>query len=105
MLKIKFYFIAGFLLTSLANYGQYTDVINSNRPGESMSAFSVGKTVIQAEMGLFGIQEKHDLLRYEANGFGTDLSVRYGAFFEPVYDRVWRLYGRARSVVQRLDAR
>jgi hypothetical protein len=23
---------------------QYTDVINSNRPGKSMSAFSVGKT-------------------------------------------------------------
>lgn len=82
MLKIKFFCITGFLLTSFTNYGQYTDVINSNRPGESMSAFSVGKTVFQAEMGLYGIQEKHDLSRYEANGFGTDLSLRYGAFFE-----------------------
>jgi hypothetical protein len=82
MLKVKFFFIVGFLLASLANYGQYTDVINSNRPGESMSAFSVGKTVFQAEMGVFGIQEKHNLSRYEANGFGTDLSLRYGAFFE-----------------------
>jgi hypothetical protein len=47
-----------------------------------MSAFSVGKTVIQAEVGLYGIREKHDLSRYEANGFGTELDVRYGAFFD-----------------------
>jgi hypothetical protein len=47
-----------------------------------MSAFSVGKTIIQAEVGLYGIREKHDLSRYEANGFGTELDVRYGAFFD-----------------------
>ena len=29
--------------------GQYTDVINSNKPGESFSAFSVGTDVIQVE--------------------------------------------------------
>lgn len=82
MLKIKSLFVVGFLLISTAQYAQYTDIINSNRPGESMSAFSVGKTVIQAEGGLYGIQEKHDLARYEANGFGMELDVRYGAFFD-----------------------
>ncbi|MGL2963361.1 transporter [Flavobacterium sp. RSB2_4_14] len=82
MFKIKSFFIVGFLMTSTMQYGQYTDIINSNRPGKSMSAFSVGKTVIQAEMGLYGISEEHDLERYEANGFGTELSVRYGAFFD-----------------------
>jgi len=71
-----------FLLMTAANYAQFTDVINSNRPGESMAAFSVGKTVIQAELGFYGFKEEHDLLGYEAIGGGTDLSVRYGAFFE-----------------------
>jgi len=61
---------------------QYTDVINSNRPGKSISAFSVGKTVIQAELGFYGINEKHDFLDYQAKGMGTDLSLRYGAFLE-----------------------
>ena len=70
------------MLISTTQYAQYTDIINSNRPGKSMSAFSVGKTVIQAEVGLYGIREKHDLSRYEANGFGTELDVRYGAFFD-----------------------
>lgn len=74
--------VAGFLMISATQYAQYTDIINSNRPGKSMSAFSVGKTVIQAEAGLYGVREKHNLLGYEANGFGTELDVRYGAFFD-----------------------
>ncbi|MEN2487469.1 transporter [Flavobacterium sp. B11] len=63
-------------------FAQYTDVINSNRPGETMSAYAVGKSVIQAEFGIYGIKEKHDLLDYDASGFGTDLTLRYGAFLE-----------------------
>jgi hypothetical protein len=63
-------------------FAQYTDVINSNRPGKSMSAFSVGETVFQAEAGFFGARERYDEARYEANGFGSDLSIRYGAFWE-----------------------
>ena len=82
MMNKKTFLSVCFLLISATQYGQYTDIINSNRPGESMSAFSVGKTVIQAEAGLYGIREKHDLLRYEANGFGTEIDVRYGAFFD-----------------------
>ena len=82
MQKVKRVLLVGFLMCTSFHYAQYTDVINSNRPGESMSAFSVGMTVIQAEAGFFGIQEKHDLARYEADGFGSDLSLRYGAFFE-----------------------
>ena len=82
MMNIKTFFLLGFILISTTQYAQYTDIINSNRPGKSMSAFSVGKTVIQAEVGLYGIRENHDLSRYEANGFGTELDVRYGAFFD-----------------------
>ena len=81
-MNIKTFLSVGFLLISATQYAQYTDIINSNRPGKSMSAFSVGKTVIQAEAGLYGIKEEHNLSRYEANGFGTELDVRYGAFFD-----------------------
>jgi hypothetical protein len=82
MMNLKTFLVTGFLIISTSQYAQYTDIINSNRPGKSMSAFSVGKTVIQAEVGLYGIREKHDLSRYEANGFGTELDLRYGAFFD-----------------------
>ncbi|AOW09697.1 transporter [Flavobacterium gilvum] len=82
MFKIKNLFFASLFLIPTLHYGQHTDEINSNRPGESMSAFAVGKTVFQVETGVFGIKEKHDLLRYTANGFGVDLELRYGAFLE-----------------------
>lgn len=82
MMNFKRFLSVAFLLITATQYAQYTDIINSNRPGKSMSAFSVGKTVIQAEAGLYAIREKHDLARYEANGFGTELDVRYGAFFD-----------------------
>jgi len=63
-------------------HAQFTDVINSNRPGESMAAFSVGKTVIQAELGFHTFRERHSDTNYDAEGIGSDLQVRYGAFFE-----------------------
>ncbi|AWI27272.1 transporter [Flavobacterium pallidum] len=61
---------------------QYTDVINSNRPGKSLSAFSVGKSVFQAEGGLSGFVEKHKLLATDTNGMDMDLSLRWGLFYE-----------------------
>ncbi|AWA30709.1 hypothetical protein HYN48_11770 [Flavobacterium magnum] len=61
---------------------QYTDVINSNRPGKSLSAFSVGKSVFQAEGGLSGFVEKHKLLATDTNGIDADLSLRWGLFYE-----------------------
>ncbi|MGE6355615.1 transporter [Flavobacterium sp. NPDC079362] len=82
MLKNKNLLIAAFCLVPQFFFAQYTDIINSNRPGETMSAYAVGKSVIQAELGVYGIKEKHDLLDYDASGFGTDLTLRYGAFLE-----------------------
>jgi hypothetical protein len=82
MLKIKNLLFAFLFLIPQFFFAQYTDVINSNRPGETMSAYAVGKSVIQGEIGVYGIKEKHDLLDYDATGFGTDLTVRYGAFLE-----------------------
>lgn len=66
------------LLFVVNSYGQYTDQINSNRPGRSVGAFSVGKNVYQLESGIYGIREKHEVLNYNANGFGLDLSARAG---------------------------
>jgi hypothetical protein len=73
--------IATILLASIAN-AQYTDEVNSNRPGKSMMAFSVGKSVIQTETGVNYITENHDKLNYNAKGYFTDLAVRYGFWKE-----------------------
>lgn len=82
MLKIKIVFIIAFVALPLINYGQHTDQINSNRPGETMSAFAVGKSVIQVETGIYGIKQNHSILNYDANGFGIDAVLRWGAFLE-----------------------
>jgi hypothetical protein len=82
MIKSKPILALFILMVSLTVNAQYTDQINSNRPGESMSAFSVGKSVIQVESGVYGIAQKHHLLNYVANGYGVDLTIRYGLFIE-----------------------
>ena len=66
----------------MAALAQYTDVINSNRPGLSVSAYAVGKSVIQLEAGLFYEQSDHELFNTESNIWGTDISLRYGLLFE-----------------------
>jgi len=82
MYKFKNLLVAAFLMIPLIHYGQHTDQINSNRPGETMSAYGVGKSVIQVESGIFGIKENHSILNYVANGFGIDMTLRYGMFLE-----------------------
>ena len=82
MFKINFVLTLTLLFIPLLNYAQYTDQINSNRPGETMSAFAVGKSVIQLETGVYGISQKHHLLNYVTNGYGIDATIRYGMFKE-----------------------
>jgi hypothetical protein len=82
MQKIKILLATVLLTIPSINYGQHTDQINSNRPGETMSAYSVGKSVIQIETGLYGIKQKHNLRNYDANGFGIDATLRWGLFME-----------------------
>lgn len=72
-----------FVLVSTQIYSQYTDVINSNRPGVSRSAFSVGTNVAQFEVGPYFINEKRSpVLQTETSGFGVDFAARYGLLFE-----------------------
>ncbi|MDN3666885.1 transporter [Algibacter miyuki] len=64
---------------------QYTDVINSNRPGTSRSAFSVGTNVAQFEVGPYLIEEERTpAVGYKVSGFGADFAVRYGLIWEPL---------------------
>lgn len=70
------------LLVTFLSYGQFTDQINSNRPGKSAGAFSVGKNVYQVESGLFYINDQHYLLDYKASGFGLDFTARAGLLRE-----------------------
>jgi hypothetical protein len=82
MYKIKIVVVAAFFMIPLMHYGQHTDQINSNRPGETMSAYAVGKSVIQVESGIYGIKEHHNILNYDANGLGIDMTLRWGLFME-----------------------
>ena len=82
MSTIKSTLLAAIFLIPMWHYGQHTDQINSNRPGETMSAFAVGKSVFQMETGIYGIKEKHELLNYENKGLGLDVMLRWGLFFE-----------------------
>ncbi|MCF7569068.1 transporter [Sabulilitoribacter arenilitoris] len=70
------------LVTTQA-FSQYTDVINSNRPGVSRSAFSVGTNVAQFEVGPYILKEKRTpATAFEVSGFGVDFAARYGLLWE-----------------------
>jgi hypothetical protein len=75
-------FLLLILLIYSASWAQFTDVINSNRPGQSMAAFSVGKTIIQTEMGLDMGRETYSKKDYKVGSQGGEIALRYGAIFE-----------------------
>lgn len=74
--------LAFLLLLPLTATAQYTDMINTNRPGVSQGAFSVGKKVLQFESGIYLGKEKHKLLQTDASVFGWDYTARYGVWKE-----------------------
>uniref|UniRef100_UPI0040488D19 hypothetical protein n=1 Tax=Flavobacterium sp. TaxID=239 RepID=UPI0040488D19 len=82
MKSIQALFILIFGISSQISFAQFTDEINSNRPGRSMMAFSVGKKIIQTETGVTYISEDHNTLDYQAKGFMGELAIRYGVFKE-----------------------
>lgn len=61
---------------------QYTEMINSNRPGQSQGAFSVGRGVYQAEIGGYYEKQAHKYLYTDTKGFGADFLFRAGIFQE-----------------------
>jgi hypothetical protein len=71
-----------FLLSFISVSAQYTETINSNRPGASQGAFSVGKKVIQIETGIGIGSEEHILQNTETNVFLLEYDIRYGFWKE-----------------------
>lgn len=63
-------------------YGQYTDVINSNRPGFSESPYSVGTGVYQFETSIFNTKITGTPTINRASALGLDLSFRTSFFLE-----------------------
>lgn len=86
-------FLTTLVLLLLAEFAhaQYTEVINSRRPGFSETPYSVGTKVYQVEAGLFykkiGNYQYWDRIleesfEYGSSSFGTDIMLRTGQFFE-----------------------
>ena len=82
MRKLKSFLVILISLSFGSTYAQYTEVINSNRPGVSQSAFSVGTGVVHLEAGAFTVKEEHALAKYDVSGFGLDFALRYGLLWE-----------------------
>jgi len=61
-------------------YAQYTELVNSRRPGFSDSPFSVGTDVLQFEGGLFyrDINDRGT----SVTSYGSDIMIRYSKFLE-----------------------
>ena len=80
MAKYKYLLLLSLL--PLFSSGQYTDVINSNRPGIGVSAYAVGKNVVQAETGFLYEMRDHSLVNTSSSILGGELALRYGFLFE-----------------------
>lgn len=81
---LKFLVFTILISSSINLNAQYTDIINSNRPGTSQGAFAVGKSVTQIESGVSIGWEEHSLLRTKTDAFTIDYAIRRGI----VWDRL-----------------
>ncbi len=70
------------ILTSIPINAQYTETINSNRPGQSQGAFAVGTNVIQLESGGYFGNDEHTGFGTNTDIWGIDYQLRYGLLFE-----------------------
>lgn len=71
------------LFITISNlHAQYTETINSNRPGQSQGAFAVGTNVIQAETGVYLGKDEHSGFNSKTDIWGIDYQLRYGLLFE-----------------------
>ena len=75
-------FLFFFLCSSYLLNAQYTNVINSNRPGFSESPYSVGLGIYQLETGLFLNSSKIVRTFTIPNSFGNNIVFRTSFFKE-----------------------
>nr|WP_314559667.1 transporter [uncultured Capnocytophaga sp.] len=71
-----------FALLPILVSAQYTEIINSNLPGNSQSAYAVGARVLQFEGGLWYERNNHKQMGTSMNFTGVNYAVRYGFFRE-----------------------
>ena len=72
-----------FILMSTPLLSQYTEVINSNRPGSSQGAFAVGKNVLQFELGANFSDLSHKNLNFSyIEEQRLNYTIRYGLAME-----------------------
>lgn len=79
---VQFLTVISVFFLSFPAHSQYTDVINSNRPGLSVSAYAVGRSVAQLEFGVGYEQRNHSDLLWDSNLYGAELALRYGLLLE-----------------------
>ena len=72
------------------SHAQYTELVNSRRPGFSDSPFSVGTDVLQFESGLF--YRSIDDRGTSVTSYGTDLMVRYSKFIEKLEVNIYTAF-------------
>ncbi|WP_435415737.1 transporter [Polaribacter aestuariivivens] len=78
----KALFFIFFLVNFTSLHAQYTDVINSNKPGFSESPYSVGTGVYQFESNLFFRNTSIEPTFSRPQSFGVDLLFRTSFFLE-----------------------
>ena len=70
------------LFTIPSTSAQYTEIINSKRPGFSESPYSIGTNVFQFETGMFYRNSNNEAPFARPKTFGSELYFRYGKFME-----------------------
>src|SRR5690606_35216995 len=82
-MRIRNLFISTiFSLFFSSAFAQYTDLINTNRPGISAGPFAIVRDVLQLETGLSFGKENPSLLKTEMTAFAIDYTLRYGILRE-----------------------
>lgn len=70
-----------FLLATSLTFSQKQETIDSDRPGQSMSPHTVGKSVLQVQTGFDYTSHSNDLpyrSRYSYSIFGNETNIRFG---------------------------
>jgi Putative MetA-pathway of phenol degradation len=77
------YLVLIFLFSGFS-FAQHTAIINSNRPGESQSAYGIGKSVFQLETAAYYLNQSNSKTSFKNEGFGIDATLRLGVLIEKV---------------------
>jgi len=79
---MKYFLLLFFLFYNSSSFGQYTEVINANYPGFSVSPYTIGTGVYQVESNLFYHHNNRPDFFTKKKSLGANLSLRTGLFLE-----------------------